>query len=87
FRGERLIKTPKDDRTPDGFRSRQIAFIASEQESLLSPEQRNARDTLEIELESHRAQKDTLEEAAYYKQLEVILLKLSKIYLAPDADS
>lgn len=87
FRGERLIKTPKDDRRPDGFRSRQIAFIASEQESLLSPEQRNARDKLEAELENHRSQKKSLEEADYYEQLEVILLKLSKIYLASVGDS
>ena len=87
FRGERLIKTPKDDRTPDGFRSRQIAFIASEQESLLSPEQRQIRDKLEVELENHRSKKATLEETDYYEQLEVILLKLSKIYLTPKSDS
>ena len=87
FRGERLIKTPKDDRKPDGFRSRQIAFIASEQESLLSPDQRQKRNQLELELEQHRAKKSKLDEAAYYDQLEAILLKLSKIYLATDRDS
>ncbi|MBT5167763.1 MAG: hypothetical protein HOL92_04730 [Opitutales bacterium] len=87
FRGERLIKTPKDDRSPDGFRSRQIAFIASEQESLLSPDQRQKRNQLELELEHHRAKKSKLDEAAYYDQLEAILLKLSKIYLATDRDS
>ena len=87
FRGERLIKTPQDDRSPDGFRSRQIAFIASEQESLLSPEQRQIRDQLEIELEGLRSQKKTLEESSYYEQLEMILLKLSRIYLEPADDS
>jgi len=87
FRGERLIKTPQDDRTPDGFRSRQIAFIASEQERLLSPEQRQRRDQLEIEMERLRSRKTSLEESAYYEQLETILLKLSKIYLAPTDDS
>lgn len=87
FRGERLVKTPEDDRTPDGFRSRQIAFIASEQESQLSPKQRQSRNQLELELEQLRSRKSTLQETSYYEQLEAILLKLSEIYLAPSGDS
>ncbi len=84
FRGERLIKTPEDDTTPDGFRSRQIAFIPSEQEKTLSHERRFARDQLEAELESVRSLKDSLSEDEYYERLEAVLLKLGAIYLQED---
>lgn len=87
FRGERLIKQPENDRIPDGFRSRQIAFIPSPQEKMLTPEQRFARDELEAELESLRGRKSDLDEDAYYEQLEAILLKLGAIYLEDDRDS
>ena len=81
FRGERLIKQPEGDTIPDGFRSRQIAFIASEQERLLTPDQRFARDRLEAELETLRAKKEELDESEYYDALEKILLELGEIYL------
>lgn len=81
FHGERLIKQPEGDTIPDGFRSRQIAFIASEQERLLTPDQRFARDRLEAELETLRAKKEELDESEYYDALEKILLELGEIYL------
>ena len=87
FRGERLVKQPENDRIPDGFRSRQIAFISSPQEKMLTPEQRFDRDQLEAELESLRGRKSDLDEDAYYEQLEAILLKLGAIYLEDARDS
>ncbi len=81
FRGERLVKQPEGDTSPDGFRSRQIAFIASEQERLLTPDQRFARDRLEAELETLRVNKKDLDENEYYDALEKILLELGEIYL------
>lgn len=87
FRGERLIKQPKDDSIPDGFRSRQIAFIASEQERLLTPDQRFARDRLEAELESLRSKKSAMDQNEYYQKLENVLLKLGEIYLDDKNDS
>lgn len=81
FRGERLVKQPEGDTIPDGFRSRQIAFIASEQERLLTPDQRFARDRLEAELETLRSKKSAMDENEYYQQLEQVLLKLGEIYL------
>ena len=87
FRGERLVKQPEDDRIPDGFRSRQIAFIPSPQEKMLTPERRFARDQLEAELESLRGRKSDLDEDIYYEQLEAILLKLGSIYLEDTRDS
>ncbi len=87
FRGERLVKQPEGDRIPDGFRSRQIAFVPSLQEKMLTPEQRFARDQLEAELESLRGRKSDLDEDRYYEQLEAILLKLGLIYLGDTRDS
>lgn len=87
FRGERLVKQPEGDRIPDGFRSRQIAFIPSPQEKMLTPEQRFARDQLEAELESLRGRKSYFDEDRYYEQLEAILLKLGSIYLEDTRDS
>lgn len=87
FRGERLVKQPEDGTTPDGFRSRQIAFIPSEQERRLTAEQRFARDRLEAELEALRAQKTAMDENQYYNKLEQVLLKLGEIYLTGESDS
>jgi len=87
FRGERLVKTPKEGVQADGFRSRQIAFLPSEQERLLSPEQRQRRNALELDLEELRSRKSALVEDDYYDKLEAILLKLSKIYLNPENES
>lgn len=87
FRGERLVKQPEGDTIPDGFRSRQIAFIASEQERLLTPDQRFARDRLEAELESLRSNKLAMDESEYYQQLENVLLKLGEIYLEDKNES
>ncbi len=85
FRGERLVQTPEDNVTPDGFRSRQIAFIPSEQERGLTPDQRFQRDQLEAELETVRKRKDSLDEDEYYRQLEAVLLKLGDIYIEEDS--
>jgi len=87
YRGERLVKQTEDGTTPDGFRSRQIAFIPSEQERRLTAEQRFARDQLEAELEAIRAQKSAMDEDAYYDKLEEVLLELGEIYLDGENDS
>ena len=86
FRGTRVTKRAKGGQEADGFRAHQIALIPSELEKLLSPEQRIDRDGLEAELELLRKRKDQLDEDEYYEALEVLLLKLSAIYLKTDED-
>ncbi len=85
FRGTRVIKSSTDNREPDGFRASQIAFIPSEQERSLTPEQREARNALELEIEALRKRKNDMPESDYYEKLEKILLKLSDIYLPGEA--
>ena len=87
FRGTRVIKTFKANQDPDGFRAHQIALIPSEQERILSPEQRQQRDRLEAELEALRKQKSDTPEELYYDRLESIFLELGKIYFPEDCPS
>jgi hypothetical protein len=85
FRGVRVVKKAKGNSVPDGLRAHQIHLIASAAERELSPELRAQRDALELELAKLREAKPTMDEAAYYKQLEVILLQLAKVYHTPDS--
>jgi hypothetical protein len=54
--------------------------VRSAEERALSPEQRAERDALEHELAALRERKNALKEEDYYRELEVILLKLARIY-------
>lgn len=81
FRGVRVTKRAQGGQDPDGFRAHQIALIPSEQEKLLTPEQKQRRNALEAELETLRKQKNTLKEETYYEMLEAIILQLSDIYM------
>ena len=85
FRGVRVVKKAKGKAEPDGLRAHQIHLIASAAEKELSPERRAQRDSLEIELAKLREAKPSMDEAAYYKQLEAILLQLAKIYHTPES--
>lgn len=86
FRGTRLSKRPADNKEADGFRSNQIAFIPSDQERNLTNEQRAARNQLELEVETLRTKKSSMEEDSYYEELESLLLQLSEIYLPSVGD-
>ncbi len=82
FRGTRVVKKAEDNREPDGFRASQIALIPSEQERSLTPEQREARNVLELQIEMLRKRKSEMPETEYYDELEKILTQLAEIYLA-----
>jgi hypothetical protein len=85
FRGVRVVKKAKGNSEPDGLRAHQIHLIPSAAERELSPERRAQRDALELELAKLREAKSTLDEAKYFKQLEVILLQLAKVYHTPES--
>jgi hypothetical protein len=84
FRGVRVVRAPKDDARPDGVRAHQIHLLPSEAERALSPEIRQRRDALEMEVFRLRERKDELEESAYYKGLEAILVRLARVYDAAE---
>jgi hypothetical protein len=85
FKGVRVIKKSKDKRPADGLRAHQIHLVESAAERRLSPEARARRDALEVELAALRETRAGLEEPEYSRQLEVLLLKLARLYQAADA--
>ena len=80
YHGVRPAKKPDEAANVDGFRAHQIHFIYSEEEAKLSPEVRKRRNELELELEKVRARKQQLKEDEYLKEIEPILLQLSRLY-------
>lgn len=80
FQGVWAVKGAADGATVDGIRAHQIHLVPSDAERQLSSEDRVARDQLEQDLATLRAQRKTLKEDEYYRQLEGIMRKLSAIY-------
>ena len=76
----RPAKKPDEAANVDGFRAHQIHFIYSEEEAKLPPEVRKRRNELELKLEQARARKQQLKEEEYLKEIEPILLELSRLY-------
>jgi hypothetical protein len=80
YSGVRPAKKPDEAANVDGFRAHQIHFIFSEEEAKLSPEVRKRRNELELELEKVRGRKQQLKEDEYLKEIEPIILELSRLY-------
>jgi hypothetical protein len=80
FSGIRPAKKPDEAAVVDGFRAHQIQFIPNEAEAKLSPEIRKRRNELELALEQARASKATMSEEKYLKEIEPLLLDLSRLY-------
>ena len=80
FTGIRVTTKAKQGLVPDGPRANQIFLIESGTESGWSGEAKANRDQWEMELEELIAAKSTFGEQEYLVQLEVILLKIAKLY-------
>lgn len=80
FQGVRAVKKSKDNASPDGLRAHQIHLVQNPEEKALPAPLRAERDALELQIAKLREAKGTIEEAAYYKQLEGLLLKLARLY-------
>ncbi|RYD72300.1 MAG: hypothetical protein EOP84_23390 [Verrucomicrobiaceae bacterium] len=74
------MKKSKDNSSPDGLRAHQIHLVQNPEDKALPAPLRAERDALELEIAKLREAKGTMEEAAYYKQLEGLLLKLAGLY-------
>ena len=64
----------------DGFRAHQLHLIPSDAEKKMNPELQRQRDNLELQLHKLKLKKASMNEELYYKELELILKKLAKIY-------
>jgi len=87
FRGIHAVKKAKNNAPLDGMRAHQWHLVRSSEDQKLSPEQRQKRDALEIEIAKLREQKTSMSEDEYYKQLESLLTKLGEIELTNDSAS
>jgi hypothetical protein len=84
FRGIHAVKKAANNAQLDGTRAHQWHLVRSKEDQKLTPEQRQKRDALELEIGQLRAQKATMNEDAYYKRLETLLTKLAEIELTND---
>jgi hypothetical protein len=80
FQGVRVVKKAADNRAPDGIRAHQIHLVPSAAERALPPALRAERDSTEQEIERLRQSKAGMPADAYYEQLEILLLRLARLY-------
>ena len=86
FEGTRVVRKSKKGQ-PDGFAANQMFLIRRGAEAKLSDEQRRLRDSLEAKLETIRSRRNAVEEDAYFRELEPVLIELAKIYQTSEASS
>jgi len=80
FSGVRAVKTAANGKSVDGVRAQQFILVRSQAEQELSPAARARRDDLEKQLSELRVRKTALGADEYYKQLEDVLLEISRLY-------
>ncbi|MEM1441957.1 MAG: hypothetical protein AAGF67_06415 [Verrucomicrobiota bacterium] len=80
FDGTTAVKVAAQGAKPDGDIAVQKVLVKNEFERRLSPKQRAERDELERAVKELRRKKDSLDEAAYYEELESLLLDLARLY-------
>ena len=86
FKGVQLMP-PSDQDSPDGSLARRWHLVRSEDERLLSPEQRRQRDDLEEQLEELKGRAAEYAESAYLDELQKILLPLAQLYDDASSDN
>lgn len=80
YRGIRPVKKSADGGALDGLRAHQIHLIPNARDRALSAEEKQKRDTLEMEVFRLRDRKGEMAEKEYFERLESVLLELGKIY-------
>lgn len=80
FQGIRAVKSAADGLAADGLRAHQVHLVPSAAERALSVEQRAERDRLELDLAEVRTKRQQLGDAAYYEQVEALLVRLARLY-------
>ncbi len=86
FRGVRATRAAKDGAAIDGFRGNQFHLVRSSVEEELPADVRTRRDNLELELSRLREIKEKMDEDEYYRQVEVVVAELARLYAAVDGD-
>lgn len=79
FVGLRPTKAAKDGAALDGALARQFVLVRSQAEEQILAETRKKRDELELKLAELRQRKATMEEDAYFAELEKLLVELARL--------
>jgi hypothetical protein len=79
FRGVRATKAPAQGQQVDGRRAHQWRLVPSTLDQHLPPELRKERDDLELAIFALRDRQAELPEAAFFRQLEILALKMADI--------
>jgi len=79
------VKQPKGEAVADGSRARQCVLVRSRADRGLTGEQRRRRAELESRLDDLKKRRQTMEEAAFFREAEAILLELGKL-MGPGAE-
>lgn len=87
FRGIHAVKKAANNAALDGMRAHQWHLVRSSTDQKLSAEQRQRRDSLELEIGKLRQQKSSMNEKDYYKKLEELLTQLGEIEFAAEEQS
>ncbi len=80
FAGVRAARKAENGKSLDGLHAQQMNFIRDAQEQQLGPELRARRDVLEQKLNALREKKADVNEEDYYRDLEIVLTELAKLY-------
>ena len=80
FSGLHAVKKAEGGKSVDGVRAGQMILIRSQAEQELPPAARARRDQLELKLSDLRSRKSEMKEDDYYRQLEPILVEISRLY-------
>ncbi len=84
FRGIRPARAPRGEAKIDGSGAARVGLISSAGQDNFNAEQLAERDRLEDAIEQLRAAKADMNEAAYYEQLEPLMVQLARLYNAAD---
>ncbi|TWU23028.1 hypothetical protein Pla52o_25620 [Novipirellula galeiformis] len=84
FRRDGALTVAQTDRELDGRRAAKMALIPAAKQARLKPDEVRSRDETEHEIATLRLQKQSMDETAYFEQLEALLVRLAKIYQAAE---
>jgi hypothetical protein len=87
FQGTRTDKVAQDGAEPDGMLANQFCLVRSGRERKMDADTRAQRNRLEQELEALRRNKAGRQPDDYYAELEVVLLKLARLYEQLDSEN
>lgn len=85
YEADRLKTNIENADQLDGTLASRWHLVRSDEERRLTPEQRQTRDDLELQLEELRRRKDELTDAEYLLQLEPILVPIARLYESIDS--